>query len=201
MTILGVDARHYIPVGRHAVLAGRIAGSASFGSEQLLFFMGGVDNWLFAENNDNISIPMDGNFAFETLAGNMRGFNQNARNGSSYIVSNLEFRVAPFNYFTRKRLNSKFWRNFQFIAFADVGTAWYGLSPFSDENPLNTVTVENPPTVSVTVNYFKDPLLIGFGGGVRADLFGYFVRVDYAWGLETRVLQDPILYISLGLDF
>lgn len=201
MTIIGADARHYIPVGRHAVLAGRIAGSASFGSEQLLFFMGGVDNWLFAQNTDNISIPMDGNFAFETLAGNMRGFKQNARNGASYIVSNLEFRVAPFNYFTRKRLNSDFLRTFQFIAFADVGTAWYGLSPFSDDNPLNTVTVENPPTVSVTVNYFKDPLLVGFGGGVRADLFGYFVRVDYAWGLETRVLQDPILYISLGLDF
>src|SRR6056297_297059 len=201
MTILGVDARHYIPVGRHAVLAGRIAGSASFGSEQLLFFMGGVDNWLFAENNENISIPMDGNFAFETLAGNMRGFNQNARNGSSYIVSNLEFRVAPFNYLSRKPLRSTFWRNLQLVAFADVGTAWYGISPFSEDNPLNTITVENPPTVEVTVNYFKDPLLIGFGGCSRADLFGYFIRVDYAWGLETRVLQDPILYISLGLDF
>ena len=201
MTIIGADARHYIPVGRHAILAGRIAGAASFGSEQLLFFMGGVDNWLFAENTDNISIPTNGNFAFETLAGNMRGFRQNARNGASYIVSNLEFRVAPFNYFSRRRLNSSFLRNFQLIAFADAGTAWYGLSPFSPDNPLNTITVESPPTIEVTVNYFKDPLLIGFGGGARADLFGYFIRVDYAWGLETRVVQDPILYISLGLDF
>jgi hypothetical protein len=188
-------------VGRHAVLAGRVAGSASFGSEQLLFFMGGVDNWLFAQNSDNISIPMDGNFAFETLAGNMRGFKQNARNGASYIVANTEFRVAPFNYFSKKRLSSDFLRTFQLIGFVDAGTAWYGFSPFSNENPLNTITVENQRTVEVTVNYFRDPLLIGFGGGARADLFGYFVRVDYAWGLETRVVQDPILYISLGLDF
>ncbi|NBC24964.1 MAG: hypothetical protein GVX78_05040, partial [Bacteroidetes bacterium] len=201
MTILGADARHYIPLGKHAVLAGRIAGSASFGSEQLLFFMGGVDNWLFAQNSDNISIPMQGNFAFETLAGNMRGFKQNARNGASYIVANTEFRVAPFNYFSNKRLSSDFLRTFQLIGFVDAGTAWYGLSPFSNENPLNTITVENQRTVEVTVNYFRDPLLIGFGGGARADLFGYFVRVDYAWGLETRVVQDPILYISLGLDF
>ncbi len=201
MTIVGLDARHYIPVGRHAILAGRLAGAASFGSEQLLFFMGGVDNWLFAQNAENMPIPKDGNFAFETLAGNMRGFPQNARNGASYMVSNLEFRVAPFNYLSRRRIRSNFLRTFQFIAFLDAGTAWYGVSPFSDENPLNTVTLENPPTVEVDVNYFRDPLLVGFGGGVRADLFGYFLRMDYAWGLETRVIQDPILYISLGLDF
>jgi hypothetical protein len=25
--------------------------------------------------------------------------------------------------------------------------------------------------------------------------------VDYAWGLETRRVLDPKLYISLGMDF
>jgi len=32
-------------------------------------------------------------------------------------------------------------------------------------------------------------------------LFGYMLRVDYAWGIETRKIQDPQLYFSLGMDF
>jgi len=201
MTIIGFDARHYLRLGRYAVLAGRAAGTTSFGSEQLLFFMGGVDNWLFAQNNNNIGIPPDGNFAFETLAANLRGFKQNARNGASYALINGEIRVAPFNYLSKKRLRSDFLRNFQLVGFVDVGTAWFGLSPFSEENPLNTVVLESPPTVSVRVNYFRDPIVVGVGGGVRLDLFGYFLRLDYAWGYETKRWQDPILYFSLGQDF
>lgn len=200
MTNIGLDARHYQRVGRHAILAGRVAGATSFGSEQLLYFMGGVDNWMFAQYNTNVGIPQAGNFAYQALAANMRGFKQNARNGSSYILTNAEFRVAPFNYFSKRKLRSRFLRNFQLIGFVDVGTAWFGLSPFSDENPLNTVFLGDPP-VQVRVNYFRDPIILGYGGGVRLDLFGYFMRIDYAWGLETKELSDPILYFSLGTDF
>jgi hypothetical protein len=200
MTIIGMDARHYMRVGRHAILAGRIAGASSFGSEQLLYFMGGVDNWMFAQYNDNIGIPPGGNFAFQALAGNMRGFKQNTRNGSSYVLSNIEFRVAPFNYFSKKRLQSRFLRNFQIVGFFDIGTAWFGLSPFSDENPLNTVNLGEPP-IQVQVNYYRDPMILGYGGGVRMDVFGYFMRFDYAWGLETKEINDPIFYFSLGKDF
>jgi len=32
-------------------------------------------------------------------------------------------------------------------------------------------------------------------------LFGYFIKLDYAWGIETRVIQEPRLYLSLGTDF
>jgi hypothetical protein len=51
------------------------------------------------------------------------------------------------------------------------------------------------------VNYFRDPIVYGYGGGIRTLLFGYFVRLDYAWGVETRVVQDPRLYFSIGMDF
>ena len=43
--------------------------------------------------------------------------------------------------------------------------------------------------------------MAGYGLGLRTMLFGYFIRVDYAWGIETRIVQDPGLYISLGMDF
>jgi len=42
---------------------------------------------------------------------------------------------------------------------------------------------------------------MGYGVGVRSTLLGYFLKLDYAWGIETRQVQDSRLYFSLGMDF
>ncbi|MEM1319180.1 MAG: hypothetical protein AAGG75_02930 [Bacteroidota bacterium] len=201
MTLLGLDARHYQRLDKHSIFAIRAAGATTFGSERMLFLMGGVDNWLFSSRNNEIPFPTDGNFAFQSITTNLRGFRLNIRNGSSFALINTELRVPIFRYFSR-RIRSSFFRNFQLIGFFDAGTAWQGTNPFSDENPLNTVFIEDPVNkVFVKVNYFRDPIVAGYGAGIRSMLFGYFVRLDYAWGIETRVVQDPILYFSLGMDF
>jgi len=203
MTILGLDARHYQRLDRNSIFAVRLAAATSFGSEQNLYFLGGVDNWLFPTNITEISTPPNGNFAYQTQAANLRGFGSNIRNGSSYALVNAELRMPIFKYLSR-RIRSSFLRNFQVIGFFDVGTAWVGSSPYSDENPLNTsfFPEENPTSaVRVKVTYFRDPIVAGYGVGARALLFGYFVRVDYAWGIETREIQDPVWHFSLGMDF
>ena len=108
-----------------------------------------------------------------------------------------------FNYFS-KQLSSNFLRNFQLVGFFDIGAAWMGVSPFNQDNPLNTRIIQNPPddpSVILKVNYFRNPVVAGYGVGARALLFGYFLRLDYARGIETRVVQDPMLYISIGTDF
>ncbi|MEM9823451.1 MAG: hypothetical protein AAF985_20375, partial [Bacteroidota bacterium] len=199
MTVLGIDARHYQRLDKHSVLAGRFAASTSLGSERILFFLGGVDNWLFPQFNDEIPIPAEEGLAYQTFANNLRGFKTNVRNGTSYALVNLELRVPIFKYFSR-RVRSSFFRNFQIVGFFDFGTAWQGLSPYSDDNPLNTTTITNS-NVRVDINYFRDPIVAGYGAGIRSVLFGYFLRLDYAWGIETRVVQDPILYFSMGVDF
>ena len=204
MGILGFDARHYQRLLKHSVLALRAVGSTSFGSEKILYFVGGVNNWLFPQFDDGIPSPepTGEEFVFQTLAYNIRGFKQNIRNGNSYGIFNAELRVPVFKYFSRTTPRSSFLRNFQVVGFFDVGTAWQGLSPFERDNPINTVTIERPNNpVSVEVNFFRDPIVAGYGAGVRTMLFGYFLRLDYAWGIETRVVQDPILYLSLGMDF
>ncbi|MCH2084737.1 MAG: hypothetical protein MK226_20295 [Saprospiraceae bacterium] len=200
MTVLGVDARHYQRLGKYSVLALRFAGATSFGSERMLYYLGGVDSWLFPQFNEDIPIPQGGNFAYQTMASNLRGFPINIRNGSSYALFNTELRVPIFKYFSR-RLKSNFLRNFQVVGFFDVGTAWEGISPYSDDNPLNTTVIASGNLVDVRVNYFRDPIVAGYGLGVRSVLFGYFVRLDYAWGIETREVLEPQLYISLGTDF
>lgn len=201
MTVVGLDARHYQPLDRRSILALRLAGATTFGSERILYFLGGVDNWLFPSFNNSIPVPQNENFAYQTLAANLRGFKQNIRNGSSYALLNSELRVPIFKYFSKKPVLGSFWRNFQLVGFFDVGTAWQGNSPYSGDNPLNTIYVYNPPTVTVKVNYFRDPLVAGYGIGVRAPIFGMYLRVDYGWGIETRVVQDPVLHIALGTDF
>ncbi len=200
MTILGFDARHYQRLLKHSVFATRLAGATSFGSEKILYYLGGVDNWLFTSFNNEIPVPQSNEFAYQAIAANMRGFDLNIRNGNTYLLMNAELRVPVFKYFSR-RIRSPFFRNFQLVGFFDLGSAWEGLDPFSKDNPLNTSIIPNGPLVSVKVNYFRDPVVAGYGIGARALLFGYMLRVDYGWGIETRQVQDPKLFISLGMDF
>lgn len=202
MGIIGVDARHYQRILKHSVFATRFNAATSFGSEKILYYLGGVENWLFASFNNDIPSPSGNEFSYQTLASNLRGFKQNIRNGNSYALINSELRVPIFRYFSRSTPRSSFLRNFQIVGFFDVGTAWQGLSPFEKDNPLNTITIERPNNpVSVKVNFFRDPVVAGYGAGVRTMLFGYFLKLDYAWGIETRVVQKPRLYLSMGTDF
>ena len=202
MGIIGFDGRHYQRLDKRSVLALRLAGATTFGAEQILYYMGGIDNWVFPRFNQNIPVDFTRPYSFEALATNMRGFRQNIRNGNSFVVANTELRVPIFKYLFWKRTTlGSFWRNFQAVGFFDVGTAWSGKDPFSGDNPINTLTFSNPPTVNVTVNYFRDPLVAGYGFGARVLLFGMYLRGDYAWGIETRKIQDPVFHLGLGVDF
>jgi hypothetical protein len=201
MTILGFDARHYQRLDRRSIFAIRAAGATSFGSERNLYFLGAVDNWLFPMFNNDIPRPANANgIAYQTLASNLRGFDYNIRNGTTFLLANAELRVPIFQYLS-KRIRSSFFRNFQVVGFFDVGSAWTGPSPYSDDNPLNTTVFAGGDNIQVKVTYFRDPIVAGYGAGIRSMLFGYFIRLDYAWGIETRQVQDPKLYISLGTDF
>lgn len=200
-TIVGFDARHYIPVLNHSILALRGAGATSFGSDRMLYYVGGVENWILSQTNNEIGVPPDRTFAYQVIAPHLRGFKTNIRNGSTFLLGNTEFRLPIFKYFSPRRIRSSFFRNFMLVGFFDIGTAWHGFSPASDQNPINTATVNQLPILQVNVRYFRDPLVMGYGAGLRATLLGYHIRVDYAWGVESRAIQDPRLYFSIGLDF
>ena len=43
--------------------------------------------------------------------------------------------------------------------------------------------------------------LVGYGFGARATVFGYFVKFDYAFGLENKEVKSPVTYLTLGYDF
>jgi hypothetical protein len=197
--VIGIDARHYIEVLRHSVLALRGASALSFGGKPNLYYLGGVNNQVF--NSFDQSTPTGNrDFAFQANANHLRGFRSNIRNGTSFALINSELRVPIFQYFLGRGKGSSFFRNFQVIGFSDLGVAWYGTSPYSSENPLNTERVQTNQ-ILLDIKYFRDPLVASYGVGVRSSIFGYFVRIDYAYGVETRVVQKPRIHLSLGLDF
>lgn len=204
---LGVDARHYVPLGDKSVLALRAAGATSFGSEKILYILGGVENWLGGSTNTSIPVPTSGNYAYQALAANLRGFDNNIRNGNSFALVNAELRSSIFQYLSPTPLRSNFLRNFQAVLFFDAGTAWSGLSPYSDKNPLNTLELpenlgpNDTSPIRVTVRYFRNPIVMGYGFGFRTTVLGYFLKFDYAWGVETGVVQKPRGYFSIGTDF
>lgn len=200
--VVGFDARHYQKIHRDFIWANRIAGSSSFGNKKLIYYMGGVDNWFAAKFDNTTNIATDQHYAYQTLATNMRGFYQNVRNGNSFVAINSELRMPLFKYFSKRPIRSDFAQNFQVIAFTDVGTAWTGYSPYSDRNSLNKTIIGSAQTpLIITLNTLHDPLVAGYGWGVRSRIFGYFIRIDRAWGIQDGIIMKPVWYISLSLDF
>jgi len=200
LIVLGFDVRHYTKIHRNFIWANRVAGSTSFGASPLIYYMGGVDNWIFPKFNTETPIDNTVNYAYQTLATNMRGFHQNIRNGNNFVVINSELRFPLFQYFSKTPLSSSFLRNFQLVAFGDIGTAWTGTNPYSSENSLYTRYVDSGP-LHVSVKIQKEPIVGGFGGGARVHLLGYFLRGDVAWGVEDYKIRKPVFYLSLSLDF
>lgn len=198
--VLGFDFRHYLRIHRSFIWANRIAASTSFGASPLIYYMGGVDNWLFAKFGIDTPIDYQQNYAYQTLATNMRGFYQNVRNGNNFVVINSEFRFPVFQYFSTTPMSSSFLRNFQLVTFGDIGTAWTGLNPYSEGNALFTKYVTSGP-FNISVIRQKEPIVGGFGFGARVHLMGYFVRGDVSWGVEDYQINKPVFYLSLSLDF
>ena len=172
-----------------------------FGNKKLIYYMGGVDNWFTPKFNYNTPISYTANYAYQTLATPMRGFIQNIRNGNSFALYNTELRLPVFRYLMNKPLKSDFFNNFQVVGFGDVGTAWTGKSPYDDTNSLNTQIVGGQ-SVTVVIQTRREPIVAGYGWGIRSRLLGYFMRLDWSHGWEDgKISKKKVFYWSFSLDF
>ena len=204
MQVVGFDLRHSQKISREIVWVNRLAASSSFGYEKLIYYLGSVDDWIPMGGQERFINPEDidysVNYRYHALAANLRGFSQNIRRGTNFAVFNSELRFPVFKYFIRRPIRSKFIKNFQLIGFTDVGTAWNGIDPWGKENSVNKDIITDGP-IKVTVYKKVDPIVAGYGFGVRTTLLGYFLRLDWAWGVEDQVTIDrPMFYLSLSLD-
>jgi hypothetical protein len=200
MFVVGMDIRNYQRVHRSLIWANRLAASTSFGKNKLIYYMGGVDNWLSPKYEITTPIDYSMNYAYQAVATNLRGFNQNARNGNSFVVFNSELRFPVFRYFYNRPVKSDFLNNFQIVTFGDAGLAWAGENPYSENNSFYIRYIQDG-SLWIKIREQKEPLIGGFGFGARTRVLGYFLRGDVAWGVEDRKVHEPIFYLSLSLDF
>jgi hypothetical protein len=200
LIVFGTDIRHYTRIHRNFIWANRFAASGSLGTNRLIYYLGGVDNWFSPKFDYNINILYPERYSFQTIATNMRGFKQNIRNGNNFAVFNSELRFPIFRYLYNRPIKSDFFNNFQVVGFTDVGSAWQGSSPFTEENTENkTYKYGNP--ITVVLFQYKQPIIVGYGFGFRSRLFGYFCRLDFSWGIDNTTNRDRLTYLSFTTDF
>jgi hypothetical protein len=196
---MGADFRYYKRLYRNSIFALRLSTAHSEGNQHVLYFMGGVDGWLIPRSGNTPPVN-DQNYAFQAISTPLRGYEQNARNGNSYGLVNMEVRVPILSTVLRRPIQSTFLRNLQVCGFTDAGSAWNGWLPNSENTSRNYYlsSVQTPVALQVT-SFQAGGLAMGYGAGLRSTLLGYFARVDAAWNIDGR--KKPILYVAIGLDF
>lgn len=204
--VYGADARHYLKIFRNIILANRFAYSSSLGTRKVVYYLGGSDGMLNPGFNDKNEVDRTQNYAFQSLAQNLRGSKQNIRNGNSYIVINSEIRIPIVSSISKKNTQSKFMKSLQLVGFFDIGSAWQGLSPFSADNVHIEERTNNPQkpefsTAIVKLEIYKDPFVFSFGPGIRANLFDYYFKLDLGWVYDTGQIYKPRAQLSMTYDF
>jgi len=195
---IGFDFRTYQKLYKNLIWAFRVAGAHSGGKQKILYFLGGVDNWLNYKTASPEAPVNQESYGFQTLGNNLRGYKQNARNGNSYSVANSEFRFPILTTLVRRPIQSKILRSLQMVAFVDAGLAWNGLIP--NEKTMSKSQVVGQAPLSVLVNMpSTEGVALGYGLGMRMAVSGYQLRVDAAWNKEG--IKTPVIYFSLGTDF
>lgn len=203
------DFRKYVKISPSLYLATRFSASHIFGDNGPQTMLGGMDNWLFIQRESrNKENPLGKNgiaqrdVFMSDFASPLRGFNVNRFSGTNHLLLNLELRVPVKNLIGTEYVHSTFMNTLQLTGFTDIGSAWTGSSPFSKSNGFNTnVYGGKPNPFQATVTDFRNPFLLGYGVGARAEFFGYFIKLDYAFGFESGEIKAPISYLTLGHDF
>ena len=186
-----------MPLVGPSILALRVAGDWSIGQKRLLHMLGGTDNSLAIGNNANTPVDPSLEFAYQTRITPLRGFTSNVRNGSHVAVANAELRLPVFFNSAGK---SDFLNNLQCVGFADVGAAWSGLHPYTEDNFFNYVSGELGPS-TVTIDSNREPVLYDYGFGLRSRVLGYWVAADWAYGVDAGIRLPRRFVLSLNFDF
>ena len=209
----GFDIRHYLPIYRNVIWAVRAAGDFSWGSQKVVYYLGGVDGWLkFGDNvrsdgtyryfNEVNKPDPDATYAYQALAVNMRGFIQNVANGNNNLVINSEVRFPVFTTLLDRPINNALLRNFQLVQFVDLGTAWNGAYDKIERPSILYSNTTALPGVAARIKAGGiGPFAGGYGFGARSTLLGYFVKFDVAWQMNGVFKGKPVTYLALGLDF
>jgi Tol biopolymer transport system component len=173
-TNVEVDYRKYIKIGKRSVLAFQIIGNTSTGKNKTEFILG--------EGGGAFTLSEDGSlkryYSYEFRGGKeLRGeaFVKNSIELRFPLINKIEF-TFPFSI-----------QNIRSVLFFDIGAAWK--------------TGYSAPKFRTRTSQPENPIRGAFGGGIRAVLGIFPIRVDYAWGTDFVETTPRITQFSIGYDF
>ncbi len=201
---INLDVRNYKSIFGNIIWANRFAAGNSFGNAPKNYIFGGMDNWFFPRMalNEIFSNGTSADLFYTSYVTNMRGFGYNARNGNSFFMYNTEIRIPLNALFGSQIIRSGFLNNMQLNLFSDFGSAWTGSNPFTKDNSFNREVLGGGGSAfEITVLNYRNPIVMGYGFGLRTIVFGSYVKADVGFGLEDYQGSTPMIMISLGNDF
>jgi hypothetical protein len=195
----GIDVRHYQPIYHNTIFAVRLNSASSYGTTRMLYRLGGVDNAIMPTqygSNTDFSNTVSTKYGYQSQVTSMRGYHNNARQGSSFAILTAEVRVPIVNTLLQRTARSKFLNSFQLVPFIDAGAVGGDFLniPTSDNR---TMIAKNENASMVSYNALSTTIQ-GIGIGARAQISSYFLRIDVAKG-EDR--NSPFWHVSLSEDF
>jgi len=182
------DYRTYVKLMDDYNFVFRFKAGMSIGGNPQRFYIGGTDNWInYQVQNDILPVEDIKDFAFSSPVLPLRGYNYNFRSGSKFGLINAELRFPLFRYLILGALPIGF-QNIQGVLFTDIGSIW------TNNRSLQFFTKNNGLLQT------KD-LMIGLGAGTRIFFLYFPLKFDVAWSYDLQKFSKPKYYISIGADF
>ncbi|EMS30890.1 hypothetical protein C943_02814 [Mariniradius saccharolyticus AK6] len=208
-----LDFRKYQSIHKNLIWASRLYAGSFFGQNPQTYMVGGMNNWLFNEffqppSNRPSESPVrnpnwveNSNILFAEFV-DLRGYLFDEIRGRNVVTFSTELRIPLFSYLSRGNITSNFVKNFQMVAFYDIGSAWNESAPWQRINDQNTEVIATPGSPFViTINNFNNPWLQSYGAGLRTVLLNYYFKFDVARPIRNYQQDDLKFYVTLGYNF
>ncbi|MGY6523664.1 MAG: biopolymer transporter Tol [Mongoliitalea sp.] len=208
-----LDFRNYQKIHKNIIFASRVFAGSFFGQNPQNYLVGGMNNWLFNQfrtppANRPEQSPVrnpegveNSNILFAEFV-DLRGFLFDEIRGRNVITFTSELRLPLFSYLSRGNITSNFVKNFQMVAFYDVGSAWNEAAPWERNNDRNTEIIRTPGSPFViTLNNFGNAWLQSYGAGLRTIFLNYYCKLDVARPVRNFETENLRFYVTLGYNF
>ncbi len=192
-----------LPIGRGFSFKSNLSLCHSVGEIKTQYWIGGSQGWI---SKDQWSLDLKNQvenyetYVYRKFAGNVRGFLNGERLGSSSAVLNAEFHFIPQSLLGWKVSKSSLSESLRIYTFIDLGTSFIGASPSNPNNPYNTVTIKTPNSL-IRVTAQRNPWIAGSGLGASFVILKMPIRYEMAWGLKEGKILAPIQHVCMTWNF
>jgi hypothetical protein len=192
-----------LPIGRGTTIKANVHLTHSIGEIKTQYWIGGSQGWMIKDQwNLDLKNQVENyeNYVYRKFAGNVRGFLNGERLGSSSAVFNAEFHFIPQSLFNWKVSKSSLSESLKLYMFFDLGTSFIGASPANSNNPFNTLLISSPNSV-IRVTAKRNPWIAGSGLGASFLVLKMPIRYEMAWGLKEGKILVPIQHVCMTWNF